>query len=91
MKSLNLRAPVFSPGFWPAFSYSVLYLTLIVLIPRLSAVFLENEESGLAQILEHHHFAACSRGLQNQLRHFVPCGGRQCNHRLHHRLGACSI
>ncbi len=29
------------PGFWPAFSYSVLYLALIVLIP-LSAVFLKS-------------------------------------------------
>lgn len=33
------------PGFWPAFSYSVLYLTLIVLIP-LSAVFLRAATAG---------------------------------------------
>ena len=35
------------PGFWPAFSYTVLYLSLIVLIP-LSAVFLKSASSGWA-------------------------------------------
>jgi len=35
------------PGFWPAFSYTVLYLSLIVLIP-LSAVFLKSATSGWA-------------------------------------------
>src|ERR1700690_198408 len=33
------------PGFWPAFSYTALYLSLIVLIP-LSAVFLKSATSG---------------------------------------------
>jgi sulfate transport system permease protein len=33
------------PGFWPAFSYTVLYLSLIVLIP-LSAVFLKSASAG---------------------------------------------
>jgi len=33
------------PGFWPAFSYTVLYLTLIVLIP-VSAVFLKTVSGG---------------------------------------------
>ncbi|MDP8991066.1 MAG: sulfate ABC transporter permease subunit CysT [Acidobacteriota bacterium] len=33
------------PGFWPAFSYTALYLSLIVLIP-LSAVFLKSSTSG---------------------------------------------
>jgi sulfate transport system permease protein len=36
----NFRRPSVLPGFWPAFSYAVLYLSLIVLIP-LSAVFLK--------------------------------------------------
>ncbi len=35
------------PGFWPTFNYSVLYLTLIVLIP-LSAVFIKSATSGWA-------------------------------------------
>ena len=35
------RQPSILPGFWPAFSYTVLYLSLIVLIP-LSAVFLKS-------------------------------------------------
>ena len=35
------------PGFWPAFSYTALYLSLIVLIP-LSAVFLKSSTSGWA-------------------------------------------
>ena len=34
------KRPGVLPGFWPAYSYSVLYLSLIVLIP-LSAVFLK--------------------------------------------------
>jgi sulfate transport system permease protein len=37
------------PGFWPAFSYTVLYLTLIVLIP-LSAVFLKSVSSSWAHV-----------------------------------------
>lgn len=37
------------PGFWPAYSYSVLYLTLIVLIP-LSAVFLKAATAGWSKI-----------------------------------------
>ncbi len=37
------------PGFWPAFSYSVLYLSLIVLIP-LSAVFLKAASAGWEKI-----------------------------------------
>ena len=36
----NFRRPSVLPGFWPAFSYAVLYLSLMVLIP-LSAVFLK--------------------------------------------------
>jgi sulfate transport system permease protein len=35
------KQPSILPGFWPAFSYTVLYLSLIVLIP-LSAVFLKS-------------------------------------------------
>jgi sulfate transport system permease protein len=38
------RTPSILPGFWPAFSYTVLYLSLIVLIP-LSAVFLKSVSS----------------------------------------------
>src|SRR5208283_3460225 len=36
----QFKRPSVLPGFWPAFSYTALYLTLIVLIP-LSAVFLK--------------------------------------------------
>ena len=41
----EFKRPGILPGFWPAFSYSVLYLTLIVLIP-LSAVFLRAATGG---------------------------------------------
>jgi sulfate transport system permease protein len=41
----EFKRPGILPGFWPAFSYSVLYLTLIVLIP-LSAVFLRAATAG---------------------------------------------
>jgi sulfate transport system permease protein len=37
------------PGFWPAFSYALLYLTLIVLIP-LSAVFLKSASVSWEQL-----------------------------------------
>ncbi len=37
------------PGFWPAFGYSVLYLSIIVLIP-LSAVFLKAASAGWAKV-----------------------------------------
>ncbi len=37
------------PGFWPTFSYSLLYLSLIVLIP-LSAVFLKSVTSSWAHV-----------------------------------------
>jgi sulfate transport system permease protein len=37
------------PGFWPTFSYTVLYLSLIVLIP-LSAVFLKSVTSSWAHV-----------------------------------------
>ena len=39
------------PGFWPSFSYTVLYLSLIVLIP-LSAVFLKSASSGWTHFLQ---------------------------------------
>lgn len=42
---LEFKRPGILPGFWPAFSYTVLYLTLIVLIP-LSAVFLKSATAG---------------------------------------------
>lgn len=42
---LDFKRRSILPGFWPAFSYSVLYLTLIVLIP-LSAVFLRAATAG---------------------------------------------
>ena len=35
------KQPSILPGFWPAFSYTILYLSLVVLIP-LSAVFLKS-------------------------------------------------
>jgi sulfate/thiosulfate transport system permease protein len=38
------RTPSILPGFWPAFSYTILYLSLMVLIP-LSAVFLKSVSS----------------------------------------------
>ncbi len=37
----TFKQPSILPGFWPAFSYTILYLSLIVLIP-LSAVFLKS-------------------------------------------------
>src|SRR5271165_3298508 len=40
----HFKRPSVLPGFWPAFSYTVLYLVLIVLIP-LSAVFLKSVSS----------------------------------------------
>ena len=43
--TLSFKRPGILPGFWPAFSYSVLYLSLIVLIP-LSAVFLKSATAG---------------------------------------------
>jgi sulfate transport system permease protein len=39
------KRPSILPGFWPAFGYAALYLTLMVLIP-LSAVFLKSVSSG---------------------------------------------
>ena len=38
---IHFKRPSILPGFWPAFSYTTLYLSLIVLIP-LSAVFLKS-------------------------------------------------
>jgi sulfate transport system permease protein len=43
--TFTFKRPGILPGFWPAFSYSVLYLSLIVLIP-LSAVFLKSATAG---------------------------------------------
>ena len=40
----SFKAPNILPGFWPAFSYTILYLSLMVLIP-LSAVFLKSVSS----------------------------------------------
>src|SRR3984957_20065414 len=40
----SFRTPSILPGFWPTLSYTVLYLSLIVLIP-LSAVFLKSVSS----------------------------------------------
>jgi sulfate transport system permease protein len=42
--SMPFKKPSILPGFWPAFSYTILYLSLIVLIP-LSAVFLKSVTS----------------------------------------------
>jgi sulfate transport system permease protein len=39
------------PGFWPTFSYTILYLSLIVLIP-LSAVFLKSVSSSWSHVWE---------------------------------------
>jgi len=46
---LSFKRPSILPGFWPAFSYSVLYLSLIVLVP-LSAVFLKAASSSWAHL-----------------------------------------
>ena len=40
-RPFQFKRPSILPGFWPAFSYTALYLSLIVLIP-LSAVFLKS-------------------------------------------------
>ena len=47
--SISFRKPSILPGFWPAFSYTILYLSLIVLIP-LSAVFLKSATSNWAHL-----------------------------------------
>ena len=47
----SFRRQSILPGFWPAFSYTVLYLSLIVLIP-LSAVFLKSSTSGWTHFLQ---------------------------------------
>jgi sulfate transport system permease protein len=44
-----LKRPSILPGFWPAFSYTILYLSLIVLIP-LSAVFLKSAASSWSHL-----------------------------------------
>jgi sulfate transport system permease protein len=50
MKLLTqFRRPSVLPGFWPTFSYTVLYLSLIVLIP-LSAVFLKSVSSSWSHL-----------------------------------------
>lgn len=43
------RRPGILPGFWPSFSYSILYLTLVVLIP-ISAVFLKAATAGWSKV-----------------------------------------
>jgi sulfate/thiosulfate transport system permease protein len=47
--SFDFKRPSILPGFWPSFSYSVLYLTLLVLIP-LSAVFLKAATAGREKV-----------------------------------------
>jgi sulfate transport system permease protein len=44
-----LKRPSILPGFWPAFSYTILYLSLVVLIP-LSAVFLKSAASSWSHL-----------------------------------------
>ncbi len=45
----SFRRPGILPGFWPTFSYTVLYLSLVVLVP-LSAVFLKSVSSSWAHM-----------------------------------------
>jgi sulfate/thiosulfate transport system permease protein len=45
----SFKRPSILPGFWPSFGYSILYLTLIVLVP-LSAVFLKAATAGWSKI-----------------------------------------
>jgi sulfate transport system permease protein len=45
----SFKRPSILPGFWPAFSYTVLYLCLIVLVP-LSAVFLKSVSSSWSHL-----------------------------------------
>ena len=47
----QFKRPSILPGFWPAFSYTTLYLSLVVLIP-LSAVFLKSVSSSWAHFGE---------------------------------------
>ena len=47
--SISFKRPGILPGFWPAFSYTILYLSLIVLIP-LSAVFLKSVTSSWSHL-----------------------------------------
>jgi sulfate transport system permease protein len=51
LKPHSFKRQSILPGFWPSFSYTVLYLSLIVLIP-LSAVFLKSATSGWAHFLQ---------------------------------------
>jgi sulfate transport system permease protein len=48
---MTFKRPSILPGFWPAFSYTALYLSLIVLIP-LSAVFLKSASSSWTHFWE---------------------------------------
>lgn len=45
----KFKRPGILPGFWPSFSYTLLWLTLIVLIP-LSAIFLKTATAGWSKI-----------------------------------------
>jgi len=47
--SISFKRPSILPGFWPAFSYTILYLSLLVLIP-LSAVFLKSAASSWSHL-----------------------------------------
>ena len=47
----QFKRPSILPGFWPAFSYTTLYLSLVVLIP-LNAVFLKSVSSSWAHFGE---------------------------------------
>jgi sulfate transport system permease protein len=48
---LSFKRPSILPGFWPSFGFSILYLSLIVLIP-LSAIFLKTATGGWARFWE---------------------------------------
>src|SRR3981081_1630080 len=43
------KSPSILPGFWPSFSYTIFYLSLVVLVP-LSAVFLKSVSSSWAHL-----------------------------------------
>ena len=51
MMRLSFKRPSILPGFWPSFGFSILYLSLIVLIP-LSAIFLKTATGGWARFWE---------------------------------------
>ncbi len=78
------------PGFGLSLGFTVLYLSLIVLIP-LAAVFLKTIDAELASVLAHRERAASGSFLPAQLRGVGDCGDHQSGIRIDRGLGAGSL